>query len=209
VSCSRRPRSELRPRAPIRVSYFRQTEQRDRLKTRHAGRLQRPPTPPLGARCTRPRLYTPMAEVFLTTVPSVSCRRCSPNAPLAKLEMLTAERGSDLEPQPRQSLGRAGAADRLQRRDVRDQRQGDRRHRRRHRAADLEDTSGLAAGNASHRMLRRLPLEPESKIWRGLAVGAGFGGRNPAVRLSLRSSLIRPSRAGGVRLMPRSPSWKY
>ena len=41
---------------------------------------------------------SPMAEVFLTTldnsslIPSVSCRRCSPNAPFAKLEMLTAER---------------------------------------------------------------------------------------------------------------------
>src|SRR5262249_4732975 len=49
-----------------------------------------------------------------------------------------------------------GAADRLQRRDVRHQRQGDRRDRRRHRQADLETGARLAAGDPARGLLRRL-----------------------------------------------------
>ena len=34
--------------------------------------------------------------IFSSLIPSVSCRRCSPNAPFARLEMLTAERNKPL-----------------------------------------------------------------------------------------------------------------
>ena len=64
--------------------------------------------------------------------------------------------GAGLEPQPRQQLGRAGAADRLQRRDVRDQRARHRGDRRRDRQADLEADARLAARDAARGLLRRL-----------------------------------------------------
>ena len=70
------------------LSYFIQTEQRDRLKIRHAGRLPRPPSLP---RCpVYPASAVPPYGRGLShnsdnssLVPSVSCRRCSPNAPFA------------------------------------------------------------------------------------------------------------------------------
>ena len=64
--------------------------------------------------------------------------------------------GAGLEPQPRQPVGRAGAADRPQRRDVRDQRPAHRRDRRRHRQADLAPHARLAGRDAARRVLRRL-----------------------------------------------------
>jgi hypothetical protein len=33
-----------------------------------------------------------LGAAISSLIPSVSCRRCSPNAPFARLEMLTAER---------------------------------------------------------------------------------------------------------------------
>ena len=64
--------------------------------------------------------------------------------------------GPGVEPQPRQSMGRAGSAAGAQWCDVRHQREADRRDRRRHRQADLAPHARMAARDATRRVLRRI-----------------------------------------------------
>jgi hypothetical protein len=49
-------------------------------------------------RSARARHRHPSAAIS-SLIPSVSCRRCSPNAPFARLEMLTARTGDDTDGQ--------------------------------------------------------------------------------------------------------------
>ena len=49
-------------------------------------------TGPAGSAGTRVLTVRHPGAAISSLIPSVSCRRCSPNAPFARLEMLTAER---------------------------------------------------------------------------------------------------------------------
>ena len=105
--------------------------------------------------------------------------------------------GAGMEPEPRQQLGRAGAADRLQRRDVRDQRAPHGGDRRRDRQADLE------AHRSTGRPRRRASCAAASPTRARRSTTAGFIA--PRSTRTWSRSTPRPARRSGSR---RSAEWK-
>ena len=104
--------------------------------------------------------------------------------------------GAGLEPQPRQQLGRAGAADRLQRRDVRHQ-----------RAPPSRSTSPPASRSGSRRSIgRRRP-----RAWSaGVSNAAIYDGKIFRTTLDAHLSLRRQGRQGAVEVEGRGvEGWRF